>query len=575
MRTPLNAIIGLSKLIFEAKESDEENNLKLEKIYDAGTTLLNTVNDILDISKIEADKFELIPIEYDVSSMINDTITQTIMFIEEKPSKFDLDIKENMPSRLYGDELRVKQILNNLLSNAFKYTKEGSVELKLEHERENNTVWISACIKDTGIGISPERLDKIFEDYSREDVKENRGIMGTGLGLSIVKKLIDLMGGSINVESEYGKGSAFSVRLPQKYVSDEVIGSEVVKNLKGFQFTAKRFREDSMHARISLPYARVLIVDDVVTNLDVARGLMKLYSIQTDCVTSGQQAIDAIRNEAVRYNAVFMDHMMPGMNGVETTQIIRGLDTDYARNIPIIALTADAIIGNEEMFLSKGFQAFISKPIELARLDSVLKKWVQDKDWEIPGLDMKKGVEQFDGDMDAYLKILRSYAKNTRQQIEMIKEVSRDNLKDYMIIVHGIKGSSWVISANAVGEQASALENAAKAGDYEFITANNNALLESVLKLVTDIEELLVRKETGKIKPKKSKPDEELLAKLLDACRIYSMDEASEAIEKLEGNLYESGGEFVDWLGTNVRITNFEGIIEKLSARAERMEMNV
>ncbi|MCL1941828.1 MAG: ATP-binding protein, partial [Synergistaceae bacterium] len=375
MRTPLNAVIGLSELTLDSSDLGEEAYSNLKKIYNAGMTLLSTVNDILDISKIEAGRLELAPVEYDVPSLINDAITQSIMRIAEKPIKFVLDIEDDLPAMLYGDDLRVKQILNNLLSNSFKYTKEGSVELSVRCEKDGDEVWMTVRIKDTGIGIRPEDLSNLFTEYIQMESKSNRKIEGTGLGLPITKRLVEMMDGSITAESEYGKGSIFTVKLRQESAGDATIGPDVVRNLKNFSYSdSKRDRNFHM-SRVNLSYARVLVVDDVVTNLDVAKGFMKPYGMQIDCVSSGQKAIDAVRDESVRYNAIFMDHMMPGMDGMEATRIIREeIGSEYAKTVPIIALTANAIAGNEEMFLGSGFQAFISKPIEIDRLDAVIRE---------------------------------------------------------------------------------------------------------------------------------------------------------------------------------------------------------
>jgi signal transduction histidine kinase len=351
MRTPLNAVIGLADLILQAGGLNEEASLYLDRIYNAGQTLLSTVNDLLDISKIEAGKLELVPVNYGLSGLINDAVAQSIMRIGEKPIKFVLDINEDLPAGLYGDDLRIKQILNNLLSNAFKYTSEGTVTLSMESEREGDSVWMTVKVRDTGKGIRLKDMNTLFKDYVKMDLKANRKIEGTGLGLSITKKIVEMMDGSIAAESEYGKGSVFIVKFRQQFVTDETIGAEAVKKIKNFRYSEKNPNKHARFIRIRLPYARVLVVDDVVTNLDVAKGMMKPYAMQVDCVTGGQEAIDLVRAEEVLYNAIFMDQMMPGIDGLETTRIIREeIGTEYARTVPIIALTANAIVGNEEMF---------------------------------------------------------------------------------------------------------------------------------------------------------------------------------------------------------------------------------
>jgi signal transduction histidine kinase/CheY-like chemotaxis protein len=414
MRTPLNAIIGFSELSLSSGELTGDSAANTAKVYNSGVTLLGLVNDILDLSKIEAGRFEVVPSDYDVPSLINDTINLNIMRIGEKPIIFDLEIDGTMFSTLHGDELRIKQVFNNLLSNAFKYTRKGRVSWSIANEHDGDNVWLVSKITDSGIGIKPEDIEKLFMDYNQLDVKNNQAVEGTGLGLAITKNLVQMMDGTIEVESTYGEGTTFSVRLRQGYVNEVLIGDDVAQNLKKFQyFDEKRMRSEKL-IRIQIPYARVLIVDDVLVNLDVARGMMQPYQMQIDCVTSGEEAIELIQSGEVRYNAVFMDHMMPGMDGVEATRIIREeIGTDYAKSIPIIALTANAVAGNEEIFLGKGFQAFLSKPIDIQRMDQVIRKWVRDRDLE-KKLAEEKAKKTFERDGEK-LPDLRE-GKERRQQ---------------------------------------------------------------------------------------------------------------------------------------------------------------
>ena len=594
IRTPLNAVIGLSDLILDTDDLIDESRYRLEQINNAGATLLGTVNDILDISKIEAGKFELVNSKYDIPSMINDAVSQSILQRGDKSIEFKMDVCENLPTHLYGDELRIKQILNNLLSNAFKYTMSGTVELKINCDHDGDDIRLIFAIKDTGIGIKPEDINTLFSDYAQMDMEANRKIVGTGLGLSIANRLAELMGGDIMVDSEYGVGSTFTVRIMQKKATDDIIGPEVISSLKCMSYTGHKRAQLGALTRISLPYARVLIVDDVVTNLDVAQGLMKPYHMQIDCVTGGYDAVELMHDENVRYNAIFMDHMMPGMDGIEATQLIRAIDSDYARNIPIIALTANAVVGTEEMFLSKGFQDFISKPIEINRLDATIRKWVRDKEQEklytrddvqdipvispvsdsnlkllnngIPGVNTELGLKRFAGDADAYVHVLRSFIKNTPPLLDaiQIKSQDKDFLTEYETIVHGIKGSSGAIAAEKTAELAGALEDAAKSDDFDFVSAGSEALVENVKALLSSIEDTLntVSEESGK--PKKDKPDTDTLIRLRFACENYEMNNVDEAITELEVFDYESDGELVVWLRENAEQSNFDEIAERL-----------
>jgi len=618
MRTPLNAIIGLSGLSLENTGLDDETCSNLEKIYSSGDMLLNIVNDILDISKIEAGRMELVEVDYDVPSLINDTVTQNILRIGEKPVELKLNIGEDLFARLCGDELRVKQIMNNLLSNAIKYTREGMVELSVRCEQENDIVWVTIKVSDTGIGIRPEDMGKLFKDYSQLDLESNRKNEGTGLGLPIVKHFAELMGGCIEVESEYRKGSVFIVRIAQKFVCDIHIDRDVVKNLRSFRYSDNKRGRSVRLRRVSLPYARVLVVDDNLTNLEVAKGLMKPYGMQVDCVTGGQQSIDAIRAGKVRYNAIFMDHMMPELDGIETTRIIRdNIGTDYAKNIPIIALTANAIAGNEALFLSKGFQAFISKPIEIARLDEVIRRWVRDKDhekrmlekqkeliegeappaqnvrlkqpgqdengsaghdprdphgMEISGLDAVKGIERFGGNRDMYFDILRVYITNTAVLLESIKNVGPDDLPEYAVTVHGMKGSSHSIGAEEIAGAAENLEKAAKAGDFEFVTANNPPFLASSLQLISDIDKMIKNIYPENPKPVKESPDRDLLKKLLDACKQFDTDEIEHITAELCSYEYKSDGDLVTWLYNSANQYKYKEIKEGLTDMFDKEE---
>ncbi len=387
IRTPLNAVIGLSELTLDSGDhlgDDVEDNL--EKIHASAMVILNIVNDILDISKLESGKFEMYSTQYDTPSLINDIVALNIVRIGEKPVALKLDVDENLPSSLCGDDLRVKQIFNNLLSNAFKYTDSGTVEWRISFERDGDAFWLVSSVRDTGIGISPENMGRLFSEYNQVDVNANRKVEGTGLGLAITRRFAEMMDGSVTAESEYGKGTTFHVRLRQTVALETPIGGEVAQNLMDMHYAlAKRLRNKKVK-RVQLPYARVLVVDDIVTNLDVAKGMLKPYGLKIDCVTGGRRAVELIRAGKPRYNAVFMDHMMPEMDGIEATRIIREeIGTEYAKNMPIIALTANAIVGNEEMFLRRGFQDFISKPIDMAKLDAVLRRWVRDRGREQEG----------------------------------------------------------------------------------------------------------------------------------------------------------------------------------------------
>ncbi|MCL2159661.1 MAG: ATP-binding protein, partial [Oscillospiraceae bacterium] len=376
IRTPMNAILGITEIHLQKEELDQDLKLALEKIYASGDMLLGIINDILDLSKIEAGKLELVIDKYELASMISDTTQLNMMRIGSKPIEFEIYVDENLPSILLGDELRVKQILNNLLSNAFKYTAKGTVELSVMSEKSPNEDEFLLVLRasDTGQGMTPEQINKLFDEYSRFNAEANRTTEGTGLGMSITQNLIRLMGGNITVESEPGKGSVFTVRLPQKKTDCEPLGEEMAANLHKFRTSSRAQMRRVQISREPMPYGKVLIVDDVETNIFVAKGLLAPYELHIDSVDSGYGAIEKVKN-GYEYDVVFMDHMMPKMDGIEATKIMR--EMGYEK--PIVALTANAISGQADLFLGNGFNDYISKPIDVRQLNSVLNKLVRDK----------------------------------------------------------------------------------------------------------------------------------------------------------------------------------------------------
>jgi signal transduction histidine kinase/ActR/RegA family two-component response regulator len=395
IRTPLNAVIGLSEIELRGSLPDSSRN-NITQIHQSGSSLLGIINEILDISKIEAGAFELVPVEYETAQFINDTINLNRVRIGSKPINFILEINGDFPQKLIGDELRVKQILNNLLSNAVKYTKEGTVTLSvsspstesfpfmesvpLVRDARENEIILRFVVQDTGIGIRDEDIKKLFSGYTQLDIKANRTIEGTGLGLEITKNLVEMMGGSVVAESEYGKGSIFTVTLVQGLVGSASIGEEVAEKLRNFRYVNGRKDVDIIPTL--MPYGKVLVVDDVEVNIMVVEGLLEPYGLKIDSATSGQIAIEKIHSENPPYDLVFMDHIMPGMDGIETTKVIRAWEKEHGKSgdkVPIIALTANALAGNMEMFLSAGFDGFISKPIDIVQVDEALNKWVRDK----------------------------------------------------------------------------------------------------------------------------------------------------------------------------------------------------
>jgi PAS domain S-box-containing protein len=594
IRTPLNVIIGLTDLVLEDDRMDKYISENLIKISNAGSTLLSIVNDILDFSKIESGKLELTPVEYYMASLLNDVVTFTVTRLGEKPIKFHLNIDDDLPVKLLGDDLRVKQIFTNLLTNSVKYTHHGSIELKVRCTREGDTMWMDIAVSDTGIGIRKEDMEKLFLDYNQVDTKANRSIEGTGLGLAITKKLAVMMDGEIRVESEYGKGTTFHLRLRQGYVSDKPIGNELAEKLRSFRYTDDKRIVTKKLVRLNLSYAKVLVVDDMQTNLDVAAGLLRKYNMKVDCLSSGQEAIERIREGTPVYNAIFMDHMMPGMDGIEAVDVIRALGTDYAKNIPIIALTANAIHGTENLFYEHGFQAFISKPIDIMEMDSVIRKWVRGESREdapvygvssapdvltedegmvieIPGVNTKKGLSLYAGETDIYLPLLRSYVSNTPVILDKLRNVSAENLPEYVITVHGLKGTSAGIGAEAIREAALNLETMSRAGDLNGVLERNDKLIKDAEIVVENIKTWLDKYNADNVKPRLKAPDREILARLRQSCQNYDMIGIDKALSELEKTDYEEDGDLVAWLRGKIDISEIDEVADRLVRYEEEL----
>ena len=589
LRTPLNVIIGLTDLMIEEQGLADSVKENLVSVSNAGGTLLSIVNDILDISKIESGRFGLIPVEYHIPSLLNDTIILLNTYIGEKPIDFKLHISDELPAMLYGDELRVKQIMNNLLSNSVKYTHAGTVELNVECARDGSDVWMDISVKDTGIGIRREELENLFTDYYQADARTNRKTEGTGLGLSIVRRMAQMMDGDVTVDSEYGKGSTFRVRLRQGFVNDIKIGAEVAERLCSFNYSDTKRQTSNKLVRVNLDHASVLVVDDMQNNLDVAAGLMRKYELKVDCLTSGQAAVDRIRDGNPVYNAIFMDHMMPVMDGIETVNAIRALETEYARDVPIIALTANAVSGTEILFIENGFQDFLPKPIDIMQLDAVLKKWVHhqavekptdavvspclpdsiseesDISIEIQGIDAKKGLCLYGGDMGIYLSILRSFADNAPELMNRLRGADMEPLHERVIIAHSLKGSSANICAEHVRTVAAEMEHAARNGDSPGFLTLLEPCIKDTERLVENINAWFEEYDAGNEKPRRISPDREILSRLKKCCEAYDMSGIDKAIEELECSSYDTGADLVAWLREKIDIMEVDEIIERLS----------
>lgn len=497
IRTPMNAIIGLNDIIME-ECGDTEIYAHAKDVQSAAKSLLAIINDILDLSKVEAGKMELVYSDYYIKVMADEIIGMMDMAASQRGLILKYECDETIPCRYNGDDGRIKQILINILSNAIKFTKKGYVRAYITGKPGKNAdeELITFCVEDTGCGIRDEDLGKIFEDFRQVDSKRNRSAEGTGLGLAIVKHLVELMEGTIEVESTYGKGTMFTITIPQKIVDRRPI-SEMPEIPQAEQKITDTF---------TAPGIKVLIVDDNVINRKVARGFLKNYAFDMTEAESGPEAIELVRD--VRYDIIFMDHMMPGMDGIEAAEIIRR-DCGENGTAPImIALTANAMEGMREHFLECGFQDFIAKPLDRKALNQLLLRWVPEKyrhtegaeeefkpldpaAFRIDGVDMDAAMQYYSGDEEGFIDLLELYCMDGKRKIELLRELVESDILRYQIEVHGLKSASANIGAMNVSAMARAQENAAAKDDREFISSQFPLLLAEYETLLMNIEAFL------------------------------------------------------------------------------------
>ena len=492
IRTPMNAVMGITEVQLSKGGHPPETAEAFARIYNSSNMLISIINDILDFSKVEAGKMDIIRAPYDVASLLVDTVQLNLMHIGSRPIKFDLNVDPMLPVSLEGDQLRIRQVMNNLLSNAFKYTDEGSVSLDVwfkPHSSNRDLIKFFIRVKDTGQGMTSEQINDIFKlEFTRFNVQHNRVIEGTGLGMNISKQLIRLMGGTINVESRVGAGSSFTVTLPQKKVGTACLGPETVENLQNFDTTERALKRINQLKYTPMPYGKVLVVDDVESNLYVAKGLLMPYRLTIETADSGFEAIQKVKDGNI-YDIIFMDHMMPGMSGVEAVKALREMDYDGA----ILALTANSIVGQSEMYLANGFSGFISKPIDINQLNANLLRFIRDKQSQEvidaagheyllgkgheaepqPGMGyIHDQSEQGEISRRVFESFLRDAAR-AKESIEAVLEnieANPENLKIFVIHLHALKSALGNVGEFTLSHIAASLEQAGRDVDFGTIT---------------------------------------------------------------------------------------------------------
>ena len=496
IRTPINAVLGMNEMIL--RESKDDRILEYSSnIKSAGNTLLSIINNILDFSKIEDGKMNLVPVEFDVAELINNLVNTISERARLKGLEFIVEVDETIPSKLYGDDVRISQIVMNLLTNAVKYTESGSVTLRVMN---NGTAGGDANLRfevaDTGIGIKDEDLSKLFESFKRIEEKRNRHIEGTGLGISIVCKLLAMMDSKLDVESKYAIGSTFGFDLRLRIVDQEPLG-----RYDGRKKTVSGHGEEvHLHA----PDARVLVTDDNAMNLKVAENFMKIFGIKPVTCSSGKETIELMKKN--KFDIVFLDHMMPQMDGIETLKVLK--DEDLLNGATVIALTANAVVGAEGQYLSAGFDGYLSKPITIQELEKTLRKYLpqgsvedraQDAEEEKPasvsldkvrslGLNVDAGLMYTCSDEDFYLELLTDYARSADDKCsELSSYLEKGDLKNYEILVHSLKSASKTVGADELSDRAKALEEASRDQNTDFVNANHEAFVTGFRELAAKI----------------------------------------------------------------------------------------
>ncbi len=516
IRTPINAILGMNEMIMrECGEEDTDIRMYSQNIKTAGSTLLGIVNDILDFSKIEEGKLEIIPVDYDLSSVMNDLVNMIKTKLDDKGLFLKLDFQRSIPRMLHGDEIRIKQIITNILSNAANYTEKGSVTFSVSYEKaedDPNAILLHVSVKDTGIGIKPEDIEKLFSRFERIEEKRNRSIEGAGLGMNITKMLLEMMGSFLMVESTYGEGSRFSFILRQEVVKWDPIG-DYETTWKQSVMAMSAYRE-----RLVAPEAEILVVDDNSLNLMVFASLLKQTGIRIDKAASGDEGIAYALKK--HYDMIFLDHMMPEKDGIETLHELKANPQGLNLGTPCICLTANAISGAREEYIEAGFNDYLTKPINTEELENMLIRYLpegkiqkqqdtgkSDQDFqentELPeeikvlgeaGINVEAGMKN-SGSIDSYRSVLEIFHAAMEEKRDEIEKYYRNgDMKSYTIKVHALKSSARIIGAAIFGEEAQMLEDAGKRDDIDYIRGHHEAFLKQFMELKEPISKALVQK---------------------------------------------------------------------------------
>ena len=558
LRTPINTILGLNELILRESQEDAVKEYALD-IRHAGNVLLTLVSDILDFTKIEAGQMELLDGIYDISSLLNDLINGISIQLRKKKLDLELDIAQDIPYKLSGDEIHLRQIISNLLSNAVKYTERGKVTLHLGWKKiSEDEIELDLVVKDTGVGIKEKNIPKLFDVFQRMDtIAKSKNDSNTGLGLAITNRLVEMMGGKLEVQSTYGKGSVFSFKLVQKVIDNAPLG-DFEKQYNESLRSANNYKQ-----KFIAPMGRILVVDDNAMNLAVAQGLLKETRLQVDVASSGEECLELLKRKT--YHVICMDHMMPVMDGVETLHAIKKLEGNPSVDTPVIALTANAVSGAREFYIKEGFQDYLTKPIDADKFESMLIEYLpdnviyltqdqkesaeggQENEAEIGmmesklsgiGFNVRNGLKYMGNDIVLYSKVLQDFHMILKEKEDALKDfLKKRDMPGYAIIVHSLKGNARNVGADDLADEAFELEKMSKAGQLEDVEVRSPILFNLMKGMRKDLKVYLDSEDKSNEKSKEPREEEKL---------TISDDEWKNALRELAGRLDDFDGDSVN-----------------------------
>ena len=559
LRTPINTILGLNELIIRESHEDAIKEYALD-IRHAGNILLTLISDILDFTKLEAGQMELSDGIYDISSLLNDLINGISIQLRKKKLDLELDIAQDIPYKLSGDEIHLRQIISNLLSNAVKYTDRGKVTLHLGWKKvDEDQIELELAVKDTGVGIKENDISKLFGVFQRMDTVTRSKNESTGLGLAITNRLVKMMGGNLEVQSTFGKGSVFSFKVVQRVVDSAPLG-DFEKQYNESLHSAKNYKQ-----KFIAPMGRVLVVDDNGMNLAVAQGLLKETRLQVDVANSGEECLELLKRKT--YHVICLDHMMPVMDGVETLHEIRKLEGNPSVNTPVIALTANAVAGAKEFYLNEGFQDYLTKPIDADKFENMLIKYLPDNvvyltkeentsgeggqenenENEIGmlenkltgiGFNVRNGLKYMGNNMALYGTVLQDFQLILKEKEDALKDfLKKRDMPGYAIIVHSLKGNARNVGADDLADEAFELEKMSKAGQLEDVEVRSSILFNLMKNVRKDLKAYLDSE--NKTSKESAEPKEEAKVKI-------SEDDWKQALRELAGRLDDFDGDSVN-----------------------------